>query len=346
MFELLLQPLQATGFASGLANGISTFITEVILFLPNLIAALIVLLVGYLIVRGVTHALKWGLDKAHLDSRLSATRIGQAVEKSGSTIGRITVSAVKWILYLIVVVYAITLLNIPPLTASMLGVLAWVPNLVGAAIIVFAGLIIGSYIGRWIEDILPRYGVSGSRIISLVVELLIYLFVFNLAVIQLGIGQGILFVATTALSWGLAAALAIGLGGALLYTLKDVLPAIVSGSTTIGSTLKPGQTVMIEGVGMGDGAQHPSPLVGRVASVGMFNTILERTNGGPGDHGFVILPNNLLVDKPIVVQGGEFPEPFDRQLSERASEVNKRYEQEQARNSQTPSQDTVASPQR
>lgn len=334
MLEVLFQSIDASGVTTGLETGISTFITDAFLFIPNLIASLLILLVGYLIVRVVTRALRWGLDRAHLDSRLGQTRIGQAAEKSGSTFGRITVSVVKWILYLIVVVYAISVLGIAPLTATMLGVLAWLPNLIGAAIIVFAGILIGSWIGRGVGNLLPRYGVSGARVFSLVIELIIYFIAFNLAFIQLGIGQGILFVATTAFSWGIAAALAIGFGGALFYALREVIPAMINGSTTVASTLKPGQTVSIEGVDIGDGARPPAPLIGRVASVGMFNTILERNNGGPGSHGFVILPNNLLMDRPIVVQSGAVPQPFDQQLGERAADVNRRYEaEEEAANS-------------
>ena len=336
MLGLLIQSINTSGVASGLEAGISTFITDFFLFIPNLIAALLILLVGYLIVRAVTHALKWGLDKAHLDSRLGQTRIGQAIEKSGSTFSRITVSAVKWILYLIVVVYAISVLGIAPLTSTMLGILAWLPDLIGAAIIVFAGILIGSWVGRGVGNLLPRYGVSGARVFSLVIELIIYFIAFNLAFIQLGIGQGILFVATTALSWGIAAALAIGFGGALFYALREVIPPIITGSTTIASTLKPGQTVSIEGVDVGDGTQPPAPLTGRITSVGMFNTILERNNGGPGGHGFVILPNNLLMDKPIVVQSGSVPEPFDYQIGERAADINRRYEAEETTNQQAP----------
>jgi Conserved TM helix len=314
--------LQFNGVASGISNGISSFLTQVFLFLPNLIAALVILLVGYLIVRVITKTLGWGMNRANLERHIGQTRLGQAVEKSGHTITQITVSVVKWILLLTVIVYAISALSIAALTASMLGILAWIPNLIGVAIIIFAGLLVGSWIGKGIENILPKYGIGGGRIVGIVVELLIYLFVFNLAIIQLGVGQGIIFVATTALSWGLAAALAIGFGGALLYALKEVLPSMVSGTTTIASTLKPGQTITIEGIGNGS----EGPMKGKVTSVGMFNTILERQGDGQAGRGFVILPNNLLAGKPIFVEGGEAPRPFEHGVKDRVSELHEKFE--------------------
>jgi small-conductance mechanosensitive channel len=318
--------LQVNPFGA-LYSGLSAFFTSIFLFIPNLIAALLILLVGYLIVRAVTGAVRWALNKANLERHVGNTRIGQAVERSGSTITNITVSVVKWLMLLVVIVYAISALAIPPLTASMLGILAWIPNLIGVAIIVFAGLLIGSYIGKALENTLPKYGVGAGRLIGLVVEALIYLFVFDLAIIQLGIGQGIVFMVTTALTWGLAAALAIGFGGALFYSLRQVVPPMISGSTTIASTLKPGQVVSLQGIpniagvsGMGDGGSFR----GRVSDVGIFNTILQREQGG-----YVVIPNELLMDKPLVIESGDVPRTLDEGLRNRVSELNDKFEQNQ-----------------
>jgi hypothetical protein len=310
---------------AGLYNGFTAFLTELVLFIPNLIASLLILLIGYLIVRAVTKAMKWGLDKAQLEKYVGNTSLGRAVEKSGRTIGSITVSVVKWLMYLVVIVYAISALGVASLTASMEGILAWIPNLIGVAIIVFAGLLIGSYIGNALQNLLPKYGVGGSRLISIVVEALIYLFVFDLAIIQLGIGQGIVYVMTTALSWGLAAALAIGFGGALLYVLREVIPPMIRGSATIASTLRPGQMVSFEGIPEIPGNVNGGIFRGRVSNVGTFNTILERENGG-----FVVMPNSLLTDKPILVEGREAPHPFEDGVRERATDFNQKFEKETA----------------
>lgn len=329
------QPLsifQTTNPATALYNALSAFLTSIFLFIPNLIAALLILLVGYLIVRAVTGGLKWGLDKAKLETHLGNTRVGKAVERSGYTITQITISVVKWLMLFVVIVYAISALNIPPLTASMEGVLAWIPNLIGVAVIVFAGLLIGSWVGRGLENTLPKYGVSGGRIIGMIVEGLIYLFVFDLAIIQLGVGRGIVFTFTTALSWGLAAALAIGFGGALFYALRQLIPPLVSGSTTISSTLKPGQMVTLQGIpNLGDGAVGDGGILrGRVNNVGIFNTILERENGG-----FVVLPNELLLDKPLLIEGNEAPRPFDRDVRDRVSDFETKFEQNSNGSEQT-----------
>ena len=50
----------------------------------------------------------------------------------------------------------------------------------------------------------------------------------------------------TALVWGIAAAIAIGLGIALANALKDILPGVVHSTTNIHSTLKPGLKIRFE----------------------------------------------------------------------------------------------------
>lgn len=313
--------LQVTSWYAGLQNGLATFLTNVIAFIPNVIAFAIILLVGYLLVRAFVGAANWGMKRANLEKHIGNTRIGHAVERSGHTFTDIVVSVVKWIFYFIVIVYAISALNIPSLTASMDAILAWLPQLIGVAIIVFAGLIIGSWIGKGLETTLPRYGVQGGRVIGMIVEIIIYLFVFNLAIIQLGIARGIVFIFSEAMSWGLAAALAIGLGGALLYALKDILPGMVSGSTTVASTLKPGQTVTIEG--MPNMGGNGGTLRGQVSSVGMFNTVLKRERGG-----YFVVPNDLLMDKTLIVEGGEEPRPFEHGMRGRMDDLNDKVERQ------------------
>jgi hypothetical protein len=321
-FEILLRgitTLQITTWYSGLQAGIAAFIESIITYLPNVIAFTLILLIGYLIVKAFVKVVSWGMKRISLEKQVGHTRIGQAVERSGHTFTDIVVTTVKWIFYFIIIVYAISALKIPPLTASMDAILAWIPELIGVAIIVFAGLLIGSWIGKGLENTLPRYGVQGGRLIGMIVEVIIYLFAFDLAIIQLGIARGIIFVFSEAMSWGLAAALAVGLGGALLYALKDILPGMVSGSTTVASTLRPGQTVTIEGmpnVG-GDGGK----LTGEVSSVGMFNTVFKRRGGG-----FYIVPNNLLMDKTLIVESGEEPRPFEHGVRERVSDLNNKFE--------------------
>jgi hypothetical protein len=305
----LISPLQATGnVGDAFSSAFTTFLTQIFAFIPNLIGALVTLVVGYVIIKVAVKGLGIGMKKSNVDEHLGRTEVGQFIERSGQTFSGLTTSIVRGLLWLIVAVYAITVLGIAPLTTSMLSILAWLPDLVGAGIIVFAGVLIASYAGKAISNALSRYGVGGGTIVGLAVKLLIYALVINFALIQLGFGQGILYTTSTALSWGLAAAIAMGLGIPIAYSLKEVMPPMFTGATTVASTLKEGQQVSIEGIP--NTGYDGGKISGTIRAVGMFNTIIERPSNGRAG-GFVILPNKQLMDRPIFVEGGEAPTPWE-----------------------------------
>jgi Conserved TM helix len=313
-------PLLLGNLGASFSAALATVVAEFVLFIPRIIEALIVLIVGYLIVSAVVRAVRFSLQKVNFERHLGQTNLGKTVERSGQTITNIIVTTIKWLLLLVVIVYAISVLSIAPLTTSMLAILAWLPDLAGAVIIIFVGALIASYVGKMIGNTLPRYGVGGARLIALAVELLIYALVINFAMIQLGFGQGIIYTASTALSWGLAAALAIGLGAGIAYSFREVVPPMMSGATTIASTLKKGQQISVEGIpNTGNGGK----IAGTVRSVGMWNTIIEQQTPGTG---FLILPNALLMDKPVMVTGGEEPRPMEQNLGDTMTDFNEKFE--------------------
>jgi small-conductance mechanosensitive channel len=93
-----------------------------------------------------------------------------------------------------------------------------------------------------------------------------------------------------ALVWGIAGAIAIGLGAGLAFGLKDVLPSLIHGSTNVEPTLKKGQRIKFDG--------HS----GTIKEVGAFHIILENEEGKT-----VVLPTTLIADKEILIESG--PEP-------------------------------------
>jgi hypothetical protein len=79
---------------------------------------------------------------------------------------------------------------------------------------------------------------------------------------------------------------------------------------------------MVQGVqNMGNGGI----IRGTIRSVGTFNTIIEQQKP---EGGYLVLPNTLLMDKPIVVNGGEEPIPLEENLRSRAEQMNQKYEEQ------------------
>ena len=71
-------------------------------------------------------------------------------------------------------------------------------------------------------------------------------------------------------------------------------------------------------------------MMGRISSVGMFNTILEKEGNGKAGRTFIILPNQLLADKAITVEGGETPQPFEHGMKDRMLDFHDKFQEQMA----------------
>jgi hypothetical protein len=303
--------LQVDAFATALA----AFLTELLTFIPKIVGFIIVLIIGYFIGKGVARGMGVLLGRIHLDVHLSGTRIGEYSERTGSSFSNLIVGISKWLVYIAFILFAIDVLDIGPLTVITNGILAWIPNLVATLLIVFVGAIVASYIGKWLENSLPRWGVTGGKLIAVLVEVILYIIIFTYALIQIGFGQGIIFMVVTALSWGIAAAIAIAIGIPLAFALREVFTPMLTGALNMSSTLKPGQSIEIHDIQLGEG--QPKTLRGEVTDVGLFSMIVKNRENG----GFVVLPNSVVMGKPIMIQGGPEPELVEKRAVTRISQV-------------------------
>ena len=287
-------------------NSLNEFFAQVVAVIPRIIAAGIILLIGYIIGRAVGWVISKILDKMNLEDTISKTGVGQAVSRSGWTMSRIISTAAKWFIYIFFITAAVDTLQYTQLSEALQSIWLWIPNLIAFVIIIIVGSIIADFVGNWAQKELPARGVPAGRAIGLGTKGILYAIVFAIAITQLQIGGGILNTVIAALVWGIAGAIAIGLGVGLAYSLKDLLPSLIYGMTNVQSTLKPGQKVNFEG--------H----VGTIKQAGAFHIILEDEKGKT-----VIVPTKHIAEKEIQVESGPEPEIPEKKVEEAVKKIDK-----------------------
>jgi hypothetical protein len=120
---------------------------RVVGFIPNLIAALVILAVGFLIAMALDRITRRLLSAIGLDRRPWARRwlgSGTGMQRLPTTGGRI----VYWIAGLITIGVAIDALNLPWLSAGFARVIGYLPNVLAAAAIVVVGYIVANFLFR------------------------------------------------------------------------------------------------------------------------------------------------------------------------------------------------------
>jgi hypothetical protein len=308
ILSIMLTALQTDGSAvvAPAMNSLNQFFAQAVAVIPRIIAAGIILLIGYIIGRAVGWAIAKILEKMNFENTISKTGVGQAVSRSGWSMSRIISTAARWFIYIFFITAAVNALQFTQLSEALQSIWLWIPNLIAFIVIIVIGSIIADFVGNWAQRELPARGVPGGKVIGLGAKAILYAIVFVTAITQLQIGAEILNMVIAALVWGIAGAIAIGLGVGLAYALKDLLPSLIYGMTNVRSILKPGQKVNFDG------------RVGTIKQAGAFHIILEDDKGLT-----IIVPTKHIAEKEIQVQSGPEPEIPERMVEEAVKKVDK-----------------------
>ncbi len=200
---------------------------NVILFLPNLIAAIIILIIGWILGRILGKVVAGVLDRIGVDDALRKTSFGKQIERSTMNISRLFDLIIRWFIYLIAILAAVSVLQIPALTAAVAAIVAYIPNIVAFILILVAGFILID----WLMDILQNMGevqsIQGFGLITMLLRAFLYFVVAILALQQLLIDLSIIYVFVVPIAWGVG----IGLGAAIAIIvglgLRDRAPEMM-----------------------------------------------------------------------------------------------------------------------
>jgi Mechanosensitive ion channel, conserved TM helix len=194
-----------------------SFLTQLGTYLPRLLGAILVLVVGWLVAKWIRTGVTKLLGAVHFDDIAKRSGIDQVLQQGGlqSTLGDILAGLIYWTIILITLLAAVNSLGLTVASDMLSRVVLYLPNVVVAVII----LILGALFGRLIQGIVRTYlsnaQVGGAGMISNVAYYAILVFAAAVTLEQLGIGQA-LVVSTFQIAFGalcLALAIAFGLGG-------------------------------------------------------------------------------------------------------------------------------------
>lgn len=203
--------MAAIKISDSLQQGIDAFFA----FLPNLVAFLVILVIGYFVAKLLKGVARKGLEKLGLDRALKESDAGQYVERISSDaspsngISRV----VFWIAFAFVLTTAIGALKIPAVTAFMNQVLAYLPNVIAAIVIFVVAAGIAGAAGAAAAKLMGDTA-TGKLVGSIVPALVMVIGIF-MVLNQLKVAEEIVVItfATLMGSVGLGMALAFGLGG-------------------------------------------------------------------------------------------------------------------------------------
>ncbi len=121
-----------------------TWIAPVTAFLPRLLGALILLVVGILLARLIARLLAKALDALDLDERAERWGVHDALDRMGMprSLVKVIGVAIRIALTLVVIFAALSLLGLQFLSESLNQAVLFLPKLLVAAALVIAGIVL------------------------------------------------------------------------------------------------------------------------------------------------------------------------------------------------------------
>ena len=179
--------------------------------LPGIIAAVLILILGYCVAFLIGHGIRAGLDKIGLNRQIQKAHLTRAV--GHTDVPALVGEVVKWFIFIIFLQVAADVLNLGSLSGILNTFVMWLPNVLVAVVILFAGLALAHYV----EIKMKEYSrMKGTAVAAGILKIVILFLVIVIGLKQIGIDVGVLenafLLILGALALGVALALGIGLG--------------------------------------------------------------------------------------------------------------------------------------
>lgn len=191
---------------------------EVVSILPQVVIALLVLIVGWIlggVLKGVTKSV---FKTLKIDSALDAAGVDRISEKAGYKLdsGAFVGTLIKWFVIIVFFVAALDILNLDQATAYLAEiVLGYLPLVIVSVIILFGGFILASFVERLVVAGGRATSFASPQFLGKFAYYAIVTFTILAVLSQLQIAPELVQVLFAGLIFGLSLAfgLAFGLGG-------------------------------------------------------------------------------------------------------------------------------------
>ena len=196
---------------------VTTALMNLLGFLPALIGAILILILGWIVSGILAGLVERGLKAVGFERAAETTGIAGFVRQAGSgwTASKIVAEIVKWFIRLIAIQAAASVLGLAQISQAINAVLLWLPNLVVALVIIVVAALVANFVAGIVRGSASEMGFSAPGLLANIARYAIITFAVVAAINQLGIAPTVvntLFIGTVG-AVALAVGLAFGLGG-------------------------------------------------------------------------------------------------------------------------------------
>ena len=214
--------LESTGEA--LLNPLTELWNQLVNIAPGILAAAVVVVVGYVVASAFGLLFHRFLDATRIDAHLKKAGLSHSI--GFVNLANLGGALLKWYIFALFLVQSAGFLRLGILSDQLSNLAGWLPNLFAAVIIMLVGLILSDMVA----DRMLHAKRKGVRLFSSIVRWFAIIFIALIAIEKVGIDVSfatntiLLLIAGAAL--GIAIAFGIGFGFALKDEAKSVVKSL------------------------------------------------------------------------------------------------------------------------
>ncbi len=208
-------------YTDWLLSIVQPFLQTMVYFIGNLLLAIVVFIIGYLISVAIGKVISEILKSVRFNKLFEKEGWNKALQRASVEVNpsEFIGAIFKWVFVIISLLLAVDILNLPQFGVILSEVLNYLPNVIVAALIFVVAVIISDIIEKMIRVTVERMKVGHGYVVSSIVKWAIWIFTIFLILNQLLPNSVLIQTLYMAIVYGvvgsvaLGVALAIGLGG-------------------------------------------------------------------------------------------------------------------------------------
>ncbi len=213
---------------TAIVDSFNRFLGKVLIFLPNLLAMMTILLIGLLLAWIVKKMILHFLKVIQFDKMSEQWGLGRVLSKGGLNysptylLGRFF----YWVIVLIALILGINALEVAATQSLITQFFNFLPHLFAALGILVMGYLIGVFLGQATLIAAVNAHMESAKILSLAVRWFIIILSLTMALYHLGIAEKVIVAAFSIIFGGIVLALAIAFGWGGRELAKEFLEGL------------------------------------------------------------------------------------------------------------------------
>ena len=209
---------------------VQPFLQQLVSFIANLVVAIVVFIIGYLIAVGIGKIITEVLKSVRFNKLFEQEGWRKALQRANVEVNpsEFIGAIFKWVFIIVSLLVAVDILHLTAFAGFLTQVLDYVPNVIVAVLVFVVAIIISDIVEKVVRAMVERLKVGYGFLAASIVKWAIWIFTFFLILDQLLPTSMLVKTLYTSIVYGIVAAISLGVGLAIGLGGKDTAAKVIS----------------------------------------------------------------------------------------------------------------------